>query len=662
MSETPEELALAPAVSAGASRSPSSDRAAEQNGGRRIQVLSAEVAQQIAAGEVVTRPADAVKELIENSIDACLTLPDSGLTDGQAGGVGLPPRVDVEIRGGGLGLIRVIDTGRGIPADQLALAFERHATSKIRSTADLFAIHSLGFRGEALASIASVSRIVAYSRTLGADLGELLELDAGKAGERGQRAGPLGTSLTIRNLFQNVPARLRFLRTSTGEAGQVVHLISQYALAYPEIRFTLLNEGRLVFQSPGSGKVEDVLVKAHGASLAGRFLPFDSVAGHVRVWGFVAEPGMHRGTRTGVSIFVNRRLIQSRPLFYAIEEAYQPELPTGRHPIAALFLEIPASEIDVNVHPTKAEIRFVDERAIYSAVRRAVRETILRSAPLPTVGTALAAVGGPAWSADPMTDVSEPPTAAAPVGLGRDVWADDRPPSSGSSWPPATGEEAAGDSSAAPAESAGSGESRPVDPLAPAAIRAAGLPILHPLGQVRRTYIVAEGPDGVYFVDQHTAHERIRYEEVRTQKAASGVASQGLLSPIVVELTPRQWELLGEGAPKLRELGFDIEPFGERSCLLRAVPAMLRSDDPARELGEMIDALAQEEPAAGIDPAAALLACHSAVRAGDALTPVEIRELLGRLEGLDVWRYCPHGRPIVIRLDAAQLARDFKRI
>ena len=614
-----------------------------------IRVLPEAVALRIAAGEVITRPTDAVKELVENAVDAVLASRPQALTPhsggrllapspaerapgarqwkrGAEGGLSaLPARIDVEIRDGGLALIRVVDTGCGIPADEVALAFQRHATSKLATAEDLFAVRTLGFRGEALASIAAISQVALYTRAAGAELGALLELDAGRVVEQGPRAGPVGTSITVRNLFQNVPARLRFLRSAAGEAGQVVHLVGQYALSFPEIRFSLLNDGRLVFQSPGGGRLEDVLAKVYGAALVEKLLPVEGEAGRLKVVGYVAEPGTHRSTRSGISIFVNRRWVQSRALTYAVEEAYQPALPAGRHPVAALWLELPPSEVDVNVHPTKAEVRFADERGIYAAVRRTIRGVVLRAAPVPGVGAPLA----PAVPSPPGPAVESSPAAQVPR--------------------QASFAGAAGASGA------------PAEPGAPAA-REPGLPILHPLGQVHRTYVVAEGPDGVYFVDQHTAHERVRYEEIQAQRAGAGVASQVLLDPLVVDLTPRQWGLLGEGAPSLRALGFAFEPLGERSVLLRAVPAMLRLSDLARAFTDVVDALATEGPAAGVDAPSAVLACHSAVRAGDALSPEEIRELLGRLEGLDVWRYCPHGRPIVIRLDAAQLARDFRRV
>ena len=639
----------------------------------QIRLLPEDVALKIAAGEVITRPADAVKELVENAVDACLA---AGPSSGPSG----PHRVDVEIRGGGLGLIRIVDTGCGIPADQLPLAFERHATSKLATAEDLFAVHTLGFRGEALAAIAAVAQVVTYSRVADADLGRLLTIEHGRAIEDEPRAGPVGTSFTVRNLFQNVPARLRFLRTATGEAGQIAHIVGLYALAYPEIRFGLLTDGRQAFASPGTGDLADVLPRYFDATLARKLLPVDLEVGSLRVRGFVGEPGATRGTRSGIALFVNRRWVQSRSLTFAGEEAYQPALPAGRHPLAVLHVTIPTADVDVNVHPTKAEVRFTDERAVYSAIRRAVRGVILTVAPVPDVG----AIGPVA----PIADASEEAFGGPEVGAARANGGEHGGANGdglGPAWyaaaavhrqaaldlpPHARHLPAAGGSTLTPDPSPWKGDGSPIPtPPSPAGKGAgglgpdSGLPVLRPVGQVQRTYIIAEGPDGVYFVDQHTAHERIRYEEVRAMRGAAAVVSQALLQPLVVELSPRQWELLGEGVPRLRELGFDCEPFGERTCIVRTVPAMLRKEDLARTFVEIVDALATEEPTLpdGIDAPSALIACHSAVRAGDALTDTEMRELLRRLEGLDIWRYCPHGRPIMVKLDAARLAKDFGR-
>ena len=693
----------------------------------QIRLLPEDVALKIAAGEVVTRPADAVKELVENAIDACLAAGD--LPNG-------PHRVEVEIRGGGLGLIRVVDTGCGIPADELPLAFQRHATSKLTTAEDLFAVATLGFRGEALAAIAAVAQVVTYSRVADAELGRLLTVEHGRLIEDEPRAGPVGTSLTVRNLFQNVPARLRFLRTATGEAGQIAHVVGLYALAYPEIRFGLTNDGRQVFGSPGTGELADVLPRYFDAGIAAKMLPVDLNVGALRVRGFVGEPGVTRGTRSGIALFVNRRWVQSRSLTFAVEEAYQPALSSGRHPLAVLHVISPTADVDVNVHPTKAEVRFTDERAVYVAIRRAVRQVVLTAAPVPDVG-ALA----PASPASPIAELAEeafagdlparPPRGANGEGHGP-AWyaaaaahrqgtlpadwlstdslstdsgngfsglsacrsdpfrregdagradnplnplsesadsAPDPSPWKGEGSPPADAGGSAGPNPLNPLPESADGESADGAPPSPAGKGVgglgpdSGLPVLRPIGQVQRTYIVAEGPDGVYFVDQHTAHERIRYEEVRAGRDAAQVVSQSLLQPLVVELSPRQWELLGEGVPRLRRLGFDCEPFGERTCLVRSVPAILRREDLAQTFVEIVDALATEEPSLpdGIDAPSALIACHSAVRAGDALTDAEMRALLRRLEGLDIWRYCPHGRPIMVRLDAARLAKDFGR-
>ncbi len=344
-----------------------------------IRLLDPEVAQKIAAGEVVERPASVVKELVENALDA---------------GAGA---IQVEIRGGGLNAIRVVDDGQGIPADEVEVAFLRHATSKLRHADDLSAIQTLGFRGEALASIAAVSQVVVYTRHLDEELGVNLTLEAGQVGERKPWAGAVGTTLTVRNLFFNVPARLRFMRTATGEAGQIGHLLEQFALGQPGVRFRFVNEGRRVLDTPGSGDLRDALRSVFGSAIADRMLPIEhtSETAHLRVHGLVSLPDQNRSTRSALCFFINGRRINNPSLAYALEEAYRPALPLGRHPIVALHLEIPPDEVDCNVHPAKLEVRLVHERAVNGALHRAVRNALREVAPVPEVSAPLATAAWP---------------------------------------------------------------------------------------------------------------------------------------------------------------------------------------------------------------------------------------------------------------------------
>jgi DNA mismatch repair protein MutL len=598
-----------------------------------IRILTPEVAQKIAAGEVIERPASVVKELVENSLDAGAT------------------GIQVEIRGGGLDLIRVTDDGAGIPADEVELAFLRHATSKLSLAEDLAAIQTLGFRGEALASVAAVSRIVLYTRHATEELGVTLSIEAGQIVERKPWAGPVGTTINVRNLFYSVPARLKFLRSATGEAGQIGHLVEAVALGHPDVRFRFVNDGRRVLDTPGSGDLRDALRQIHGAGISDTMLEVDETAdaAHLRVWGLIALPDQSRATRAGLAFFVNGRRVSNLSLGYAVEEAYRPALPQGRHPIVALHLYLPSEDVDCNVHPTKAEVRLVNERSVTSAVHRAVRSALLAVAPLPEIGAPLAPAPWPGpsdWFEDAVAGPT-PPRAAT-----------------GTGWNPESRiQNPEWDREVTPVHSpAEVPVGRPVEPTWDASEVGFRPTTLRPVGQVQNTYIVAEGPNGVYFVDQHTAHERILYEEILARRSGPDLPAQALLAPFVVQLSPTQRAALLERGSSLTQLGFSFEEFGPDSFQLRAVPPQLVKADLERTFRDAADALAGEPVGPdGADRLAATLACHSAVRAGDPLTPDEIRRLLAKLEQVDVNRYCPHGRPIVVHLPVAQLERDFHR-
>jgi DNA mismatch repair protein MutL len=606
-----------------------------------IRILDPEVAQKIAAGEVVERPASVVKELVENALDAGAR------------------SVQIEIRGGGLGLIRIVDDGCGIPADEVELAFVRHATSKLRRAEDLAAISTLGFRGEALASIAAVSQIVLHTHHADQDLGVALTVEAGQIVDRKPWAGAVGTAIQVRNLFYNVPARLKFLRSATGEAGQIGHLVEHFALGHPDVRFRFVNDGRRVLETPGTGDLRDALRQIHGVAVADAMLAIDETAEttHLRVWGLIGLPDQTRASRAGLSFFINGRRVGNLSLGYAVEEAYRPALQLGRHPIVALHLELPADEVDCNVHPTKAEVRLVNERLVNGAVHRAVRTALLEVAPIPEVSAPLATSGWPAAS-DWFEAAFTPPAPPPPAPL---VFAQ-RLPTPPTAEPAVQPSASAGNGAATTEVAAPAFEAPGSTPPAPSPEAPFRPTTLRPIGQVQNTYVVAEGPNGVYFVDQHTAHERILYEDILAQRSAPDAPSQALLAPLVVQLTARQRAALAERGATLEQFGFAFEEFGPDSYALRAIPPCLARADLAKTLQDAADALAGEPVGPdGLDRLAATLACHSAVRAGDSLTASEITALLARLEQTDVSRFCPHGRPIVVHLPVAQLERDFHR-
>ncbi len=565
-----------------------------------IQVLSPDVVSKIAAGEVVERPASVVKELIENSLDAAAS------------------RIDIEVRGGGVDLIRVSDNGTGIPADEVELAFEPHATSKIRSLADLEAGTSLGFRGEALHSIARVARVELLTRTEGDASGTRVSLRHGLVVERGAQAAAGGTAVTVRHLFRDVPARLKFLKSVTTESNQITNLVSQYCLAFPGVKFTLTVDGREVLRTPGGGHLRDAIAEVYGLDAAQAMLEVQGAATAAAaeagtmpvVSGYTSPPSLTRATRGFMSFFVNGRWVQSRLLAGAVEKAYQGWLGARRHPITVIYIATPPQFVDVNVHPAKREVRFSQEPIVFNAVYGALRRVLSERAPIPEVGP------GPVFP----TEVRERPAF----------------------WPAEKGMPAA----QPPLVEAGRG----------------ALPILRVLGQASLTYIVAEGPDGIYLIDQHAAHERVLFERALAQRGRRATDVQPLLEPLAVELTPRQEEALREGGEALAQFGFVIEPFGGRSYLLRAVPAMLAGTGLAEAVKEAIDSLDDESAGAGEDERIARsLACHGSVRAGQLLSGDEMKELIRQLEQTASPRTCPHGRPTMIHLSAGRLQREFGR-
>lgn len=580
-----------------------------------IRLLPPEIANKIAAGEVVERPASVVKELVENALDA-------GATE-----------VHVEARQGGRRLIRVTDNGSGIVSDEVELAFSRHATSKIATLEDLNAIRTLGFRGEALASIGAVARVSVLTRAAGEEAGTFVRVEGGERTAREKRASPGGTIVTVENLFYNVPARLKFLKTDSTEAAHISNVVIRYAIAFPEVRFSLVRDGRLAFQSPGSGRLLDVLAKTLGASAVPQLLevnPDDDPTlppdAAVRVSGYVGVPSLHRSNRDQLMLFVNRRWVQDRSLAYAVIQAYHGMIPTGRNPVAVVLLEMDPADVDVNVHPTKSEVRFRNRSLVFTEVQRAVRRVLVSHAP---VADMRAGVGAPPAQAESM----ERFRALSQLGFEaqRTAEAEAAPPS------------------AFPVPERPDPGTRKLLPL-------------RVLGQLGQMYIIAEGPDGLYLIDQHAAHERVMYEQLMAQKAAAKVAAQQLLEPLTVELTPLQMNALEETRDELASLGFDTEPFGGETCLVRAVPAAIIGEDVPTVLRDALDELGQEPP----PPVhghriTAVLACHGAIRAGRTLSMEEMRALVQQLEQSEAPRTCPHGRPTVLHLSMGLLAREFGR-
>ena len=596
-----------------------------------IRPLPPEVVARIAAGEVVERPVSVAKELIENSLDAGAS------------------HVDVEVQAGGIGLLRVVDNGVGIPAGELSLAFERHATSKLSHDADLERIATLGFRGEALASIASVADVTLVTRTHDADAGSFMRVVNGKCVEQGTRGAPPGTSVIVRNLFRDVPARLKFLKSNSAETTRITVLVSQYALAFASVRFSLTVDGKRIFASQGGGDVREAIGQLYGLDVAEAVLDVgytETIGGvDIGVTGMASPPALTRANRGYMTLFVNHRLIQHRSLTFAILDAYQGLLPGGRYPIAVLDITIDPSETDVNVHPTKAEIRFRDEGIVFAAVHRAVRQRLLAAGIARPVSPSFAPSSVRGEPVEPRTHA---PSATSATLRGTSV---SPSPSRGEGW----GEGETSRGATAPTLTGASASNGAQSTLR--------VPILRVLGQLKTTFIVAEGPDGMYLIDQHTAHERVLFDELRRAKRDGAPMSQGLLDPVTVTLTPLQQKTLHDQASVLAAYGFDVEPFGERTALLRALPPLLRRLAPAKALLDTLDYILSDDLRGydWEDRALATIACHGAVRAGQELALPEMREMLRLLETADNPHACPHGRPVMVHMTNAQLEKEFAR-
>ena len=573
-----------------------------------IRILDISVASKIAAGEVVERPASVVKELVENSLDAGAS------------------RITVEIEGGGTELIRVTDDGQGIPILDMEVAFERHATSKIEQVGDLESIATMGFRGEALPSIAAVSHVTLTSRVRGSDLGATIQLRGSEMVRKGAAGGPEGTSVTVRELFFNVPARKKFLRSQAAEGGRIHALVTQLALAYPEVRFQLQANGRERFVSPGNGSFRDALAKVYDAEMMESLLDVASSDGEGRsAWGCISAPSYSRANRGAINFYVNRRWVQSRLLSQAVEQAYLGMLMEGRHPLVSIHLELPLDQVDVNVHPAKREVRFHQEGQIFSLVQRAARETLVARSPVPVVQPDSALRGPAALHIGPQTS-----SRVAAI-TRQERGADGR----------AEGEESS----------------------AELPLLSQALPTLRVLGQANGTYIIAEGPAGIYLIDQHAAHERVLFERVCQQSRERRPAVQGLLEPLSVELLPAQMQTMEVWRELLEAHGFQGDAFGERTFLLRGIPGELGGKTGSEAvLNEALELLGQvRDPGQAGDSLAASIACHGAVRAGDPLTQEEMKSLLRQLEALENPHTCPHGRPTMLQISTNNLEREFGR-
>ena len=602
-----------------------------------IHVLPPSLVSQIAAGEVVERPASVVKELIENAIDA-------GATD-----------ITVEARDGGRSLMRISDNGSGIPNAEVELAFSRHATSKLSSADDLTHIMTLGFRGEALASIASVARVTCLTRSRAETVGTRLTAEGGSIVDRSPSGAPAGTVIAVENLFYTVPARLKFLKSDATERRQIDLLISRYALAYPAIRFSLIHNGRTSFQTTGNGSLNDVLIAVYGLEVAEQMImlpaPPPADGPGIKVSGYISPPSLSRANRSDMTIFVNGRWVQDRGLNAAALQAYHTLLMVGRFPLFIIRVELDPEDVDVNVHPAKTEVRFRNSDAVFRAVQRVVRRTLIDHAPIPQA-LAQSALSDSAWQPAfdphdlPISQVTrlEQLRAAQPV-------------VSNQSHRDASQSSVVSDQLSA-------ANHQPAVSSQPPAARYQ-LPPLRVIGQIGAMYIISEGPDGMYLIDQHAAHERVLYEKFMAEKAALNLAVQNLLDPIPVEFSPDESTLIEEHREVLGAIGLQLEPFGSSTWLIRSIPALLLNDDIRAALNELVaDLMAGDLPFAANEEAKLItrVCKRAAIKGGQVLSQSEMNELIRQLELCASPRTCPHGRPTMIHFSASQMAREFGRI
>ncbi len=603
----------------------------------KIHLLSDQLASQIAAGEVVERPSSVVKELVENAIDAGATT------------------INIDVRQGGRESIQIADNGQGIAADEVATAFLRHATSKLQTIDDLNAIRTLGFRGEALAAISAVSQVTIVSRATGEASGTRLVLAGGVVENRETVGAPQGTVIAVENLFYNVPARLKFLKTAATEKRLIDEFVTRYALAYPQIRFRLTHNGRITFQSSGSGQVRDVLVAIYGPEIARQLLeigdwrleiegeessdhsPLATRHSHIEVTGFVGPPGVHFANRGQITLFVNGRWIKDTQLTYAVIQAYHTLLPSGRYPLGLIFMQLPPEDVDVNVHPTKTEVRFRQGKAPFGTVQRAVRQTLVADAPTRQMSAWALGSNEPGSSPGWMGALNQEAFASggeqADLALG---WLDgvDAPDENGESMA-ASHTEVSSDSQ---------------------------LPIMRVVGQVGASYIITEGPEGLFLIDQEAAHQRVLHEQLQAEWAEDKVTMQTLSTGTAVTLSPSQAELLSRFEEAVARVGLQVEAFGPNTFMVRAVPKIAASCDPARLLVAVVTELEQSK---GVVEEAGLVTavCQTiSLRPGQSLTQAQMQQLIHNLEKCTDPFTDPQGKPTFIYLSVAQLAREFGRI
>ena len=647
----------------------------------KIHVLSEAVANKIAAGEVVERPASVVKELLENSLDAGST------------------RIKIQVEAGGKKLIQITDNGCGMVRDDALLAFERHATSKLKNAEDLLSVATLGFRGEALPSIASVSRLHLETCANEEPSGTVVEINGGKIFKVEEAGLPVGTSITIRDLFFNTPARKKFLKAESTELSHIASLVTHYALAHPDKHFELHSATNAMLVAPPVAGYGERVYQVFGKDVLDQLIsiaalqPLERIGlpqpppwrreeegeepkepGEVRIHGFISKPEIQKLNRNSIYIFVNGRLIRDRLVQHAIAEAYRNILPPTVFPVVLLFMEMPTAEVDVNVHPSKTEVRFRQQTFLHDFVRDSVRAVLMKARPVPQF----------------VSEIHAHPTASPSLTPGaredtQAAWRSLYQPADPAGFTlqapvvPAMNERFQFQGGIAVEGNAAVSLSRvteivPDDGCTPALLDepevpgqlAPSLASLKPLGQIRESFILAVNPEGLWIIDQHVAHERVLFERVLKQRAAKGVESQRLLMPLMLELTPAQQAVFAEISDELARNGFDAEPFGTRSVAVKVAPAGVDGPQVEHMLHELLEQFAREDQKLNLEAIrtriAASIACHAAIKVNMPLEQHKMEWLLAELAKTDCPMSCPHGRPVVLRYSLKDIQKAFKRI
>ncbi len=661
----------------------------------RIRILPEAVANKIAAGEVVERPASVVKELLENALDAGART------------------IRVEIEAGGKRMIRVIDDGHGMTHDDALLAFERHATSKLRSADDLLSIATLGFRGEALPTIAAVSRLLLESRDAAEAEGTRVEFANGKLMSVKPAGLPAGTTLSVADLFYSIPARRKFLKSDSTELGHIASLVTHYALANPDKQFVLSTPTQTIIDCPPAEKLADRVYQLFGRQALDELVEIPAAAVRFRsaitepaldpeeekatltISGFTSRPEIQRPNRNGIYIFVNKRLVRDRLILHAIHEAYRNIHPHAIFPATLLFLEIPYDEVDVNVHPAKIEVRFRRSQFVHDATRDAIRQALMNARPIASFAVAAGMLAPPqnnssswAGSGSSLTPITPAPVSSGipravippmeEIGLGSGVGSDGgfdlssaplQPVAQRFSFEPGSSFGGGTPTTASPASASSNwaGNLSDANGDQPASLpHPDQIADLKPLGQVSSSFIVAVNGQGLWIVDQHVAHERVLFEQHLEARRAGKIESQRMLMPMVVELSPRQIVIYEKIAEELAANGFEVEPMGPRSFAIQSTPAGIISSDAEKLLTEILDGIERENAAISIETLqakiAASTACHAAIKINMPLDQTKMEWLLGALAKTDCPMSCPHGRPVVLRYSLKEIERAFHRI